>query len=115
MSTTMQKNNVHDIKDGWLRIIGTPIVAFMNVYITQLLEPLLEQVPFFKPYIVNIVVVAITWNICRLALIWSRIKFPDMKTFVKRMIIAYIIYFIITLIIVSTYCLLINITDFYGV
>lgn len=111
----MQKYKAADLKDGWLRLIGTPAVAFMNVFILSMWEPATEGIPMSKTFWVNMIVVGVTWHLCRVILVWSRIKYPNIETFWKRVFIGYGCYFVISFVIVYTYYVIMNLTNFYNI
>jgi hypothetical protein len=93
----MQSEEKIKLNDLWLRIFGVPIFGLQFTSILNIWEPQMQTVPFFRFFLVNCLIVFMSWQLCRPVLVWTRKKYQGINLFLKRFFIAYAVYFMIIL------------------
>lgn len=83
----MQKRShtlVSRLNDGWIRLIGIPLVAFIATFFFYTEHWLEQGFSFWFSYLVSLSTATVIWYINRLVLLNFRKRFPDIEDTNKR-------------------------------
>lgn len=82
------------LNDYWLRIIGIPMVSLAATCTFSANVWIKDHSLFWKTFIVSAVTAVLTWESCRVVLLYVRKKFPSLEQTGKRIFFSYLFYFL---------------------